>query len=83
MLTVVKGLVAMVMLQELAQPVPLSRAQVDHITDVVHTAPQWYPGGSKEIRVCHCYPPSPSSSQCDDYRILLLATRKLRRKLKP
>ena len=43
--------------QELAQTTSLTRAQVDSITDVVHAAPQWYPGSTKEIRVCYHYPP--------------------------
>ena len=26
------------------------------MTDIVHAAPQWYPGSTKEIRVCYHYP---------------------------
>lgn len=69
--------------KELVQATPLTRAQVDNITDIVHAAPQWYPGSTKEIRVCYHYPLA-LVLHCDDcYRILLWVTRKLRRKLRP
>ena len=45
-----------VVTQEVAQTGPLTRSQVDHMTEVVCAAPDWYPGSTKEIRVCLCYP---------------------------